>query len=494
MASSPAPAAIVCMYMPNCATGSQLRKAISHILGRNKMCTRQIPKEVWVHYCRKHYQRSRYRNPKEYAKLQCDLVQEQIRRVHDWSLANAAADRPGIVQDWTLTVRKREQKRLDDKRLDKLTGDAKKRTASAAFDDDSENDDEEVNPLGLANSSKPVTAVPDWVLELCGTGYSTQSILEIFNRLHNQILDDDLACFPDIELLPNIMMEQGSTKSPKGTVKKVTTMGHKRAKSASVTLRPNAYAEPRRMSQPSVTNEELPMFVPVGVQERGYQNGTARVNSSGSAFTSHASRPAQQSFDTGRRVQPLSRPSFPSIDENPGSEDNGYSYSPGGPYERAHLVAPIPQRNGGRSMAANIEMANGQATRPVHQRSYSDMSGSFNSQHTNSSVPTGMSSMYTPEANYYDHSSAARPRTESYFDFQQSSHRAQQPQRIQQPAYVGHHGRHQSMTMAPSNSMYSTPPSSGFQYPQHQQLYNPSGLSNRIHEDRSAQDSYASRR
>jgi len=116
---------VVCMYIPNCDTGSQPRKAISHIFGRNKMCTRLIPQSVWVHYCRKHYQRSRYRNPKEYAKLQCDLVQQQIRRVHDWSLANMKNGAPGIVQDWGLAVRKREQKRLDD-----LGGAKRKRSAA----------------------------------------------------------------------------------------------------------------------------------------------------------------------------------------------------------------------------------------------------------------------------------------------------------------------------------------------------------------------------
>ncbi|KAK8128824.1 NADH-ubiquinone oxidoreductase 49 kDa subunit [Apiospora sp. TS-2023a] len=44
---------IKCMYMESCDTGSQPRKAISHIFGRNKLCTRMIPDQVWVHFCRK---------------------------------------------------------------------------------------------------------------------------------------------------------------------------------------------------------------------------------------------------------------------------------------------------------------------------------------------------------------------------------------------------------------------------------------------------------
>ena len=48
---------IHCMHIDNCDTQAPYRKAISHIFGRNKLCTRSIPDFVWVHYCRKHYQR-----------------------------------------------------------------------------------------------------------------------------------------------------------------------------------------------------------------------------------------------------------------------------------------------------------------------------------------------------------------------------------------------------------------------------------------------------
>jgi hypothetical protein len=139
---------VICMYIADCDTGSQLRKAISHIFGRNKMCTRLIPPSVWVHYCRKHYQRSRYRNPKEFAKLQCDLVQLQIRRVHEWGLENEKNARPGVVKDWGLAVRKREQKRLDE-----LAGASRKRKAGLyILEDDEGREDDGDNP-GLHGNS-----------------------------------------------------------------------------------------------------------------------------------------------------------------------------------------------------------------------------------------------------------------------------------------------------------------------------------------------------
>ena len=63
----------ICMYIPNCDTGStHLRKAISHTLAATR-CVYATSEHIWVFYCRKHYQRSRYSNPKEYANLECDL-------------------------------------------------------------------------------------------------------------------------------------------------------------------------------------------------------------------------------------------------------------------------------------------------------------------------------------------------------------------------------------------------------------------------------------
>ncbi|PVH85295.1 hypothetical protein DL98DRAFT_409665, partial [Cadophora sp. DSE1049] len=230
---------ILCMYIPNCDTGSQLRKAISHIFGRNKMCTRLIPARVWVHYCRKHYQRSRYRNPKEYAKLQCDLVQTQIRRVHEWSLENSSRGLPGVVQDWGLAVRKREQKRLDE-----MNG-SKKRNI-AAFENSDDEDGTDLN--GRGSNILPATAVPDWLLERCGKGYSTQEILQIFNQLHTQILDDTMPCFPDIEILPNIVVDSDDPKSPKGYTKRtVVGGGHKRAQSLGIAaMRSDSQSHNRR--------------------------------------------------------------------------------------------------------------------------------------------------------------------------------------------------------------------------------------------------------
>ncbi|KAH8820910.1 hypothetical protein F5884DRAFT_657894, partial [Xylogone sp. PMI_703] len=236
---------ITCMYIANCDTGSQPRKAISHIFGRNKMCTRKIPQHVWVHYCRKHYQRSRYRNPKEYAKLQCDLVQQQIRRVHDWSENNLRTNQPGVVQDWGLAIRKREQKRLDD------MGSSNRKRSVTAFDQNDSEDGDNGDEIGDRRNSVPLTAVPEWLLALCGKGYSTTEILDIFSRLHSEILEDRMPCFPDIEILPNIIIEDEDSESPhRFTKRKPAANVHKRSQSLSVTGISGTTPSGQTVSQP----------------------------------------------------------------------------------------------------------------------------------------------------------------------------------------------------------------------------------------------------
>jgi hypothetical protein len=359
---------VICMYIADCDTGSQLRKAISHIFGRNKMCTRLIPPSVWVHYCRKHYQRSRYRNPKEFAKLQCDLVQLQIRRVHEWGLENEKNARPGVVKDWGLAVRKREQKRLDE-----LAGASRKRKAGLyILEDDEGREDDGDNP-GLHGNSIPATAVPDWLVAFCGKNYSTQAVLAIFNQLHQEILDDKLPCFPDIEILPNIVADQDEQP-----YKRPSTNSHRRSQSLGVG--PNQTTPPvnRRSSQPYIHGNESPESGPPDQKRRRMDELSITRQES---FLPQFSRPrvVERSVDTGRRTHHLAhRPTFPNIDEH---QDNEYSYNQTPPrdfhvhssmHHHSLLAAPTPQRSNMCSTAEKLEFSEGYSSRrPVHSRSQS---------------------------------------------------------------------------------------------------------------------------
>ncbi|KFX85854.1 hypothetical protein O988_09874 [Pseudogymnoascus sp. VKM F-3808] len=211
-----------CMFKEGCDTGSQPRKAVSHIFGRNKMCTRLIPEHVWVRYCRKHYQRSRYREPKNWPRCQCDLVQKQIQRLEEWSAENERRGEGGVVRSWGLAVRKREQKRLDDLALSKARGG--RGNVYGGYDD--------------ADPSAPATAVPLWLRNLCGKTYSTLDIRDIFNRVHQELLNSPSPVFPDIEILPHITLDGDESESPMMYGRRKTPTGHQRSRSMGGALPP----------------------------------------------------------------------------------------------------------------------------------------------------------------------------------------------------------------------------------------------------------------
>ncbi|KAL1996481.1 hypothetical protein VTN49DRAFT_8081 [Thermomyces lanuginosus] len=94
-----------CEYVSECSlnagdANAPLRKCVSHIFGRNKSCTRIIPDHLWVWYCRKHYQRVKYRQG-DWVMKQCELIMETLRRLREWN----------GVESYRIRRRKREQKR-----------------------------------------------------------------------------------------------------------------------------------------------------------------------------------------------------------------------------------------------------------------------------------------------------------------------------------------------------------------------------------------------
>ncbi|PYH84770.1 hypothetical protein BO82DRAFT_399188 [Aspergillus uvarum CBS 121591] len=80
-------APIRCAYTRTCTTTTpghpqHYRKLISHIFGRNKHSTKQIPVTLWCcYYCRKHYQRARYRERDTWALTQCFWVGQMLLRL-----------------------------------------------------------------------------------------------------------------------------------------------------------------------------------------------------------------------------------------------------------------------------------------------------------------------------------------------------------------------------------------------------------------------------
>ncbi|KAF4125782.1 hypothetical protein GMORB2_1027 [Geosmithia morbida] len=203
VSSGSQPSPLRCMYTENCDTNAQPRKVITHFFGRNKSCTMMIPPEVWVHYCRKHYQRVRYRNFENFPLVQIDLVRTQVERIDAWSRDNqhrnssSGSGEPGrsrrYVKAWTLALRKREQRRLGS-RGGGSASDASAATAAvaAAAEDD---------------STEESTSAPQWIRQSVGNGYTTGQILSIVERLKDELVAEALDAIPDIEFLPEIFDE-----------------------------------------------------------------------------------------------------------------------------------------------------------------------------------------------------------------------------------------------------------------------------------------------
>ena len=96
---------IKCMAVSTCVANSgDHRKVVSHIFGRNKACTRKLPKNLWILWCRKHYQRFKYRaeDAENWHTIQLGLVRNQLQTFEDW----------GGVRCWTISLRKAEQDAL----------------------------------------------------------------------------------------------------------------------------------------------------------------------------------------------------------------------------------------------------------------------------------------------------------------------------------------------------------------------------------------------
>ncbi|KAJ5377238.1 uncharacterized protein N7496_004647 [Penicillium cataractarum] len=132
--------------------GLHFRKIVSHLFGRNKASTKLFPESVWVYYCRKHYQRARYR-AEQWPFNQCELLLQSLDRMEEW----------GYVLSFELRLRRREALRTDGQ-------------------------GERPAPSGLLQNGRrhptAITApVPDWLQREVGAGNSFNDIRDIVRRI-----------------------------------------------------------------------------------------------------------------------------------------------------------------------------------------------------------------------------------------------------------------------------------------------------------------------
>lgn len=144
-----------CQMSPS-PDGVHFRKIVSHLFGRNKASTKLFPDSVWVYYCRKHYQRARYR-AEQWPFNQCELLMQSLDRMEQW----------GHVLCFELRLRRREALRADGQ-------------------------GERPAPTGLLGNGRrhptAITApVPEWLQREVGTGKSFDEIRNIVERIRTHL-------------------------------------------------------------------------------------------------------------------------------------------------------------------------------------------------------------------------------------------------------------------------------------------------------------------
>lgn len=158
------------------------RKIISHVFGRNKAATKCFPAFVWVQYCRKHYQRARYRAG-QWPFTQCDLLIESLRRMEEW----------GGVESFLLILRRREQERVNKTIYDEYEDDhdenTPKRSSKAACTRASGFKRHAAACRSRRNPCPVSAPVPQWLRDRTGSGLTFDDIREIIRQIRQHMED-----------------------------------------------------------------------------------------------------------------------------------------------------------------------------------------------------------------------------------------------------------------------------------------------------------------
>lgn len=223
-----------CTFVKNCKLTSPDRKVISHFFGRNKKATRAIPMEVWAPFCRRHYQRTRYRNVNNFGAVQMDLVRMTVKNLEAW----------GGIAHFELVLRKRTMQAI--KREDQH--DQEVRNARA-------NGQRLPRPL-------EASPCPDrWLLGYLGKKKTFPDVATFIDTIEKYVRDNNCKP-PEFEILPTFkpgqlaLLEAKSHKDvskPAGISKHSTRRGSSSSRSA--------VARSRRVISPQTTPKTTPKVI-----------------------------------------------------------------------------------------------------------------------------------------------------------------------------------------------------------------------------------------
>jgi hypothetical protein len=196
---------IGCIIQSGCdLDGKDFRKIVSHVFGRNKKCTSQIPPQHFIWYCRKHYQRLRYHSGPTWASMQIGLVRKQLALLDSW----------GGVQEWVIALSESAKKRLnqDNAELAKRAKDGKNSSDAGAV---------------FTNSAKPLPGDPiRFLVTYLGRKKTYRDVCTVVDVIEREFERRAQAghtapeTFPPVEFLPSIDDIRYPTKAQREKAKK----------------------------------------------------------------------------------------------------------------------------------------------------------------------------------------------------------------------------------------------------------------------------------
>ncbi|KAJ5816610.1 hypothetical protein N7447_008843 [Penicillium robsamsonii] len=162
--------------------GMHYRKVVSHVFGRNKAVTKLFPLGVWVHYCRKHYQRARYRAD-QWPFTQCDLLLESLSRMENWD----------GVDSFELILRRREQMRVGRETEGQATTETPNPNESTTPAGKAQDQEHKISGVvtrspGRKHPTAIIAPVPDWLRQHVGHGKTFQEIRQIIEMVRGHMV------------------------------------------------------------------------------------------------------------------------------------------------------------------------------------------------------------------------------------------------------------------------------------------------------------------
>ncbi|MCJ1266960.1 hypothetical protein MMC22_006845 [Lobaria immixta] len=187
----------LCAAVSRCISGcGSLRKVVSHIFGRNKTCTMQIPEACTISWCRQHYQRFRYRSKENWINIQIDIVRCQLDRIEEW----------GGARSWTIGWGKGEKAAIEAESaaaVAHMANDVSQHANTAGFT--------AINQTRIANTieadeDQAVTRSAGFLSSYIGTGKTLDQVRAAVDAVEKwaETPSGHGKSFPQIEFLPDI--------------------------------------------------------------------------------------------------------------------------------------------------------------------------------------------------------------------------------------------------------------------------------------------------